>query len=338
MLAAYLLDAELPIPVAFAGALASSGSSSASSTAPIISRFRINPLIATLATLAIVRGLAFVICGGKEIVIDDPTWLGLGTDDLLGIPYIVILLLGTFLVFGWVMPRTPFGRYAYAIGSNARAVAAGGCGRRPLAAGLLRDLRVLGGAVRARAHGAHGRCAAAEREAGIELDVITAVILGGTALTGGRGTLAGTLVACCSSASSTTASRSPAYRPSGSYRQGHASSSPQSSTTSAGATIGTRRDRPDRGHRQGWWATRAHLPALAADPEATVVACASPSEATAAGRPPASASRTRYADARDMLAAETLDAADHRDAPRHARAARPRSASRPASTCCSRSP
>src|SRR5690606_28774750 len=92
----------------------------------IISYGRINPLIATLATLAIVRGLGYVISGGRELVISDPTFLELGTGTVFGVPFIVILLVLTFALFGWLMPRTLFGRYAYAIGSSAKAAARAG--------------------------------------------------------------------------------------------------------------------------------------------------------------------------------------------------------------------
>ena len=192
MLAAFLLEANLGIPIAFGAAL-TLGALVGVVNGTIVSRFRINPLIATLATLSIVRGLAFVISGGQEIVISDQAWLDLGTDAILGIPIIVLLLLATFLVFGWAMPRTSFGRYTYAIGSNARAARLAGiavdrwrlliytvCGVTAALSGLVLTART-----------GSARPAAA---VGFELDVITAVILGGASLNGGRGTLAGTFV------------------------------------------------------------------------------------------------------------------------------------------------
>jgi ribose/xylose/arabinose/galactoside ABC-type transport system permease subunit len=159
----------------------------------IVSYARINPLIATLATLAIIRGLGFVITGGEDLVISDRTYLGLGTNSAGGIPITVVILLVTFAAFGAVMPRTAFGRYAYAIGSNARAAKLAGvavprwrlsfyatCGVLAALAGLVTVART--------------GTAQPSANLGIELDVITAVILGGTSLTGGRGRLAGTFV------------------------------------------------------------------------------------------------------------------------------------------------
>src|SRR5262249_45133019 len=82
---------------------------------------RLNPLIATLPTLSIVRGLSFVISGGEDLVISNQTYLNIGTNSFLGMPWVVWILIVTFLVFGAAMPRSRFGRYTYAIGSNLRA-------------------------------------------------------------------------------------------------------------------------------------------------------------------------------------------------------------------------
>jgi ribose/xylose/arabinose/galactoside ABC-type transport system permease subunit len=193
MLSAYLVGFGVPLPAAFAASIAL-GIAIGLANGAVISYGRINPLITTLATLAIVRGIAYVVSGGKEIVIRDATWLSLGTGTIAGIPYMVLLLAATFLVFGLAMPRSLFGRYAYAIGSSARAARLAGvavdrwrltfyitCGGLAALAGLV---------LVARTGNAQPSAAL-----GIELDVITAVILGGTSLSGGRGTLAGTLVA-----------------------------------------------------------------------------------------------------------------------------------------------
>jgi len=193
MTAAFLLGFGVPLPVAFAASILL-GILIGLVNGAIISYARINPLITTLATLAIVRGLAYVVSGGREIVISDPAWLSLGTGAILGIPVMIVIVAVTFLVFGWAMPRTIFGRYAYAIGSSARAARLSGvavdrwrlafyvtCGGLASLAGLV---------LVARTGNAQPSAAL-----GVELDVITAVILGGTSLTGGRGRLAGTLIA-----------------------------------------------------------------------------------------------------------------------------------------------
>jgi ribose transport system permease protein len=192
MLAAWSLESGAPIWMAFVLAMAL-GIAVGLVNGTIISYFHINPLIATLGTLAIVRGLAFVISGGREIIIGDEAWLDIGTGALLGIPFIVLVGVGVFLLLGLAMPRTIFGRYVYAIGSNIRASRLAGvavnrwrlafyvvCGATAALAGLVLTARV--GSARPSA------------AATFELDVITAVILGGASLSGGRGTLWGTLI------------------------------------------------------------------------------------------------------------------------------------------------
>ncbi|MEL7528313.1 MAG: ABC transporter permease [Pseudomonadota bacterium] len=192
MVAAYLLDSGFGVAAAFCAAIGL-GMSIGATNGILISYFRINPLIATLAMLAIIRGLAFVISNGREIVITNQTWLNLGTGKIAGIPYIVLVLVLVYLLFLLLLPRSTFGRYIYAIGSNARAARLAGistqrwrlliyitCGATAALAGLMLAART-----------GNARPAAAM---GFELDVITAVILGGASLKGGRGTLLGTAI------------------------------------------------------------------------------------------------------------------------------------------------
>jgi ribose transport system permease protein len=192
MISGYLVNHGTAVPAAFAVALAA-GLLIGIANGAIVSYGRINPLIATLATLSIVRGLGFVITGGQDLVISNGTYLGLGTNSVLGVPITVIVLLAVFAVLGAALPRTSFGRYAYAIGSSARASRLAGvpvsrwrlafyatCGVLAALAGIITVART--------------GTAQPSQNLGIELDVITAVILGGTSLNGGRGRLAGTLL------------------------------------------------------------------------------------------------------------------------------------------------
>jgi ribose/xylose/arabinose/galactoside ABC-type transport system permease subunit len=192
MAAAWLINLGIPLPLAFAAAILI-GIVVGLCNGVIISYGRINPLIATLATLAIVRGLSYVISGGREIVVSDPVFQAFGSGTLLGVPYIVILLVATFAVFAWLMPRTLFGRYAYAIGSSAKAAQRAGVPVKRwriayyVTSGAL--AAVAGLVFVARTGNAQPSAAL-----GIELDVITAVILGGTSLNGGRGRIWGTFI------------------------------------------------------------------------------------------------------------------------------------------------
>jgi ribose/xylose/arabinose/galactoside ABC-type transport system permease subunit len=159
----------------------------------LVSYARINALIATLATLSIVRGFGYVTSGGKEIPISNDDFLKIGTSSVAGVPVTVVILLVAFAIAGLVMPRTRFGRYAYAIGSSARASKLAGVavGRWRLAfyvtCGLL---AAVAGLVTVSRTGN----AQPSANLGVELDVITAVILGGTSLSGGRGRLFGTFL------------------------------------------------------------------------------------------------------------------------------------------------
>jgi len=192
MLSAYLVTEGFPLWIAFAMAILL-GITVGATNGIIISYFRINPLITTLAMLAIIRGLAFVISDGREIVIKNETWLALGTAKFMGIPVLVLNMLAIYAVLAWIIPRSTFGRYIYAIGSNIRAARLSGiatnrwrlliyivCGATAAIAGLMLVART-----------GNARPAAAM---GFDLDVITVVILGGASLKGGRGTIIGTIV------------------------------------------------------------------------------------------------------------------------------------------------
>ena len=154
---------------------------------------RINPFITTLGTLAIVRGVAFVLTNNRQVTVSHEGFQNLGKDTVGGIPYSLLILLCTFIFFGFIIPRYRFGRYMYAIGSNERSAALAGVriNRWKLVffgvSGLLAGLTGLVNAFQL----ATGIPSGSE---GIELDVITAVIIGGASLYGGRGRLLGTFL------------------------------------------------------------------------------------------------------------------------------------------------
>ena len=160
----------------------------------VIGYLRINPLIATLAMLSIVRGLAYIISGGDAVVVSNSSFLAIGTDSLFGIPLTVWIFVTLFLSVGFLMPRTHFGRYVYAIGSNSRAARLAGIfvNRWTLVFyAFSGTTAALAGYVTV------ARTGQAEPSAniGAELDMITAVILGGASLSGGKGRLVGTFLA-----------------------------------------------------------------------------------------------------------------------------------------------
>lgn len=160
----------------------------------VIGYLRINPLIATLAMLSIVRGLAYIISDGDAVVVSNSSFLAIGTDSLFGIPLTVWIFVTLFLSVGFLMPRTHFGRYVYAIGSNSRAARLAGIfvNRWTLVFyAFSGTTAALAGYVTV------ARTGQAEPSAniGAELDMITAVILGGASLSGGKGRLVGTFLA-----------------------------------------------------------------------------------------------------------------------------------------------
>jgi len=158
-----------------------------------VTRLKINPLITTLGTLSIARGLAFVFSGGLTQSITDERFGFLGRGFLLGVPFPVLVMAVMFLAAAWIMRNTVFGRSIYAVGGNPQASRLAGIPVQRVtmavfvACGLC---AALGGVFQASQLGA----GAPQAASGIELSVIAAVILGGTSLTGGKGTIWGTLL------------------------------------------------------------------------------------------------------------------------------------------------
>jgi ribose/xylose/arabinose/galactoside ABC-type transport system permease subunit len=176
----------------------------------IVTVLKVNPIIATLGTLAAFDGLAFLVApGGKPIGIltqPDFTWLGngrvlanlplpdLGGRPWPGVPVQFVVLLLVALVMHIVMRYTDFGRSIYAIGGNATAARLAGIN--------VRRVRMLMYMVSGGIAGIAGVLLTAQTTSGnpingrnLELQAITAVFLGGAATTGGRGTIVGTLLA-----------------------------------------------------------------------------------------------------------------------------------------------
>ena len=148
--------------------------------------------IATLATMTAARGLAFLVAGGRSVG-DLPASFGaLGRSTPLGIPATVYVMGVVMLAAALVLRRTVVGRHVYAVGGNAEAAWLAGVRTRRvtrLVYAVSGVLAGLGGFVLA------SRLGAGVPNAGVqyELDVIAAVVVGGTSLSGGRGTVVGTL-------------------------------------------------------------------------------------------------------------------------------------------------
>ncbi len=165
----------------------------------VVARFRVPPFIVTLAAMLIARGFAFIACRGETVYELPPALLTLGRgfvlEGVLGkvLPVPVLIMLFGFLVFQVLLARTIFGRSVIAVGSNEEAARLAGihvgftrlivyiltgalCG----IVGVLQDGKLMAGDPKVSEMW--------------ELNVIAAVVVGGTSLFGGRGTIVGTLI------------------------------------------------------------------------------------------------------------------------------------------------
>jgi ribose transport system permease protein len=160
----------------------------------IVTSGGLNPFIVTLATMSIITGLSLVMTGGLTVPLTDPGFSWLGSGYIGGVPFPLLLMVAVFIVLWFVMARTPFGRRLYAVGGNPDASRLLGIpvARVQMTLYMLSGFSgALGGVVLGSMLGA-----AAPDSAGQSLlTIIAAIILGGTSLFGGRGSMWGTLLA-----------------------------------------------------------------------------------------------------------------------------------------------
>ncbi len=151
------------------------------------------PFIATLVTQSIIRGVAYIICGGIPIAINDPTFISLGRIRFLNIPLGVWVSVVAIIIFGFILKKTKFGRSVYAIGGSEDAARLAGLNPariKTICYVLMAVLCGIGGIIFA-ARMNSGQPAAAIN---LEFDSITAVILGGVSFAGGVGSMSGTVL------------------------------------------------------------------------------------------------------------------------------------------------
>lgn len=158
----------------------------------VIARLRVNALITTLATMQIVRGLCFIVSGGSAVGVSNERFFALG-QSFLGVPNPIWITILCFVVFGLLLNRTTFGRNTLAIGGNAEAARLAGLAverTKIVIFALQGAMAALAGVVLA----SRMTSGQPNSSAGFSLDVISACVLGGVSLTGGVGTIGGTLV------------------------------------------------------------------------------------------------------------------------------------------------
>lgn len=155
---------------------------------------RLNPLIVTLGTMSIITGISLVLTNGltRPLSADNFNWVG--NSRPLGIPFPLILMLALFFVLWLVEAFTPFGRHIYAAGGNPDAARLLGVRVKRVQI-ILYALSGLSGALAGVVLAAMLGAAAPDAAGRHLLTIITAIILGGTSLFGGRGGVWGTLLA-----------------------------------------------------------------------------------------------------------------------------------------------
>jgi ribose transport system permease protein len=160
----------------------------------LTTRLRLNPLIVTLGTMSIYGGAALVLTGGlsKPLMINGFNWLGSGR--ILGVPVPLITMLLLCVAVWWVMARTRFGREIYATGGNPDASRIMGI-KTDRVLVILYVFSGIVGAIAGIILAAMLGAAAPNAAASNLLTVIAAIILGGTSLYGGRGSVWGTVLA-----------------------------------------------------------------------------------------------------------------------------------------------
>lgn len=159
----------------------------------VIAKFRINALITTLATMQIVRGLALIASDGRAVGINDPAFFNIALSKYFGVPAPIWVLAALFVLFGFVLNRTVFGKNTLAIGGNPEASRLAGVNvdRTRIMIFALQGLvcAVAGVLLASRITSGQPNSAV-----GLELSVISACVLGGVSLAGGRAAIAGVIV------------------------------------------------------------------------------------------------------------------------------------------------
>jgi L-arabinose transport system permease protein len=159
----------------------------------IIARIKINALITTLATMEMVRGLAYIVTGGRAVGVSDADFFVIGNAQILGVPAPIWITVICFVVFGVLLNKSVYGRNTLAIGGNPDA--------SRLAGVDVEKTRIIIFTVQGMICGLAGIILASRitsgqpnSSLGFELSVISACVLGGVSLAGGRATIRGVVV------------------------------------------------------------------------------------------------------------------------------------------------
>jgi ribose transport system permease protein len=191
-LAAGMLKADAALPWVILVALAV-GALLGLANGVIITVGRITPFVATLGMMSIARSLTLIYCNGYPISGFRPDFRFIGGGDLLGIPFPIVVFLVTVVLATVILSETRLGRYTFAIGGNEETVRLSGI-RTNVYKTLVYVISGMTAAMSAVLLTSRLNSAEPVAGFGYELDVIAAVVIGGTSLSGGRGSVWGTLV------------------------------------------------------------------------------------------------------------------------------------------------
>ncbi|WP_410022082.1 MULTISPECIES: ABC transporter permease [unclassified Pseudomonas] len=191
-LTAGLMVAGLPPELAILAGLAV-GTLFGAGNGVFVAYAKMPPIIVTLATMGIARGLALIYTGGYPVSGLPQGFSFLGRGEVLGLQIPILVMAVVYILAYVLLNKTPIGRYIYAIGGNEEAARLSGVrvarykllvymlsGLTAAIAGIVLTSRLMSGQPNA--------------GVGFELDAIAAVVLGGAAIAGGRGAIIGTLI------------------------------------------------------------------------------------------------------------------------------------------------
>jgi len=196
LLGVLALKVGLPFPVAALLAMCAAGAVGALN-GWAIAYLRLEPMLVTLATMSLTRGVAYILTSGASVA-GFPAWFAnLSGADIklpgLSIPLAVLLMVATFIIAAVVLRRTSYGRTLFALGQSEPAAALSGVNVRRTKFSTYFLLGILGG-VAGLMLCSRTTTAFADAGKNYEFEAITAVVFGGTSLSGGEGSLLGTLV------------------------------------------------------------------------------------------------------------------------------------------------
>jgi rhamnose transport system permease protein len=188
----FTFAAGLPLPLAILFGLVV-GTAAGLFNGLFITLLELHPLVVTLGTFALFQGLAYGVTGA-EAVSNFPAWFAYFGQSYFGpIPGQLFVFVVAVAVVGLILSRTRFGRYVYAIGNNEEAARFSGVPIRRVKIALYSGIGLLVG-MAAVIYTSRVSTARGDSGLGLELAVISAVVLGGASIYGGSGTIAGTVL------------------------------------------------------------------------------------------------------------------------------------------------